>query len=159
EPLDGTRSVCEDNGARYISRAPTNVYGDAVRTGIREARGSHLVFMDADGSHSPEFVQVLYERAPFCDVAIASRYVDGGHTENTPLLRFMSRLLNVTFALVLDLDYKDVSNSFKLYRADLLEELDLRCDSFDIIEEILFKIRRLHPEAKVVEIPASFKKR
>ncbi len=158
-PMDETERVCQENGARYVSRGPGNVYGDAVRTGIREARGQWILFMDADGSHAPEFVSKLVEQAERNDVVIASRYIEGGHTENTLPLKLMSRTLNWTYAFVLNLPYKDVSNSFKLYRAELLKGLTLRCDNFDLIEEILFKLRRLNPKLRVVEIPFSFKKR
>ncbi|HEY5955949.1 MAG TPA: hypothetical protein VIV60_05325, partial [Polyangiaceae bacterium] len=63
------------------------------------------------------------------------------------------------YSVVLELPVKDVSNSFKLYRADLLKQLDLRCQNFDIIEEILFKLRRRNPQLRIKEIPFAFKPR
>lgn len=158
-PLDETEKVCLEHGARYIRRAAGNSFGDAVRAGIAAAQGVWIVCMDADGSHAPEFVAQLVAQATLHDVVIASRYVAGGHTENTLPLKIMSRTLNWTYALVLNLPYKDVSNSFKLYQARLLKGLTLRCDNFDIIEEILFKIKRANPGLRVIEIPFSFKKR
>ena len=158
-PLDATEQVCAEFGAVYVTRAPGNVFGDAVRTGIQRAQGKWVLFMDADGSHAPEFVKSLWEEAPENDIVIASRYVDGGYTENSAPLRLMSRVLNWTYSLILNLPYKDVSNSFKLYRASLLKSLHLRCDNFDVVEEILYKIVRTHPKLRVKEIPFSFKKR
>jgi dolichol-phosphate mannosyltransferase len=158
-PLDSSAEVCREVGARLVARGPTNCYGDAVRTGIREARGRFVLFMDADGSHAPELIPTLVSRLPEADVVIASRYVEGGHTENTLPLIVMSRLVNLTYSVVLGLKCKDVSNSFKLYRGELLRELSLGCDNFDVIEEILFKIRRAHPAVRIVEVPATFRKR
>jgi dolichol-phosphate mannosyltransferase len=71
----------------------------------------------------------------------------------------MSRVLNISYSLVLNLRCKDVSNSFKVYRADWLKRLSLRCANFDIVEEILFKLVRQHPRARIKEVPFSFKKR
>jgi dolichol-phosphate mannosyltransferase len=85
--------------------------------------------------------------------------VEGGHTENPWVLRAMSRIVNLCYTVVLGLPVRDVSNSFKLYRAALVRDLPLRCRDFDVIEELLFKLRRRYPEARLVEVPVSFRKR
>jgi len=158
-PMDDTAAVCRTLGVRYVNRLPGTVFGDAVRTGIREASGRKIHFMDADGSHSPEFIPQMISRAGDCDVVIASRYISGGATENNPLLIVMSRFLNVTNSIILGLPVRDVSNSFKIYPAQMLKSLQLRCDNFDIIEEILFKLKRAHPQLRILEIPYTFRKR
>jgi len=157
-PLDATADVCRRDGARHLARGPTNAYADAVRTGIAAARGQWILFMDADGSHSPELIPALFARRLDADVVIASRYVEGGHTENSRVLVLMSWIVNACYRVVLGLRVKDVSNSFKLYRADWLRELELRCDNFDVIEEILYKLR-VGYGARMVEVPATFRKR
>ncbi len=159
KPLDGTEAVCLENGVRYVSRQPGNAFGDAVRSGIAAARGEWIIFMDADGSHNPEFVKALWAQTPSHDVVIASRYVDGGFTENNRVLVLMSRVLNASYRLALGLDVRDVSNSFKAYRGELLRELTLKCQNFNVVEEILFKIKRKHPNVRMKEIPFTFKKR
>ena len=52
-----------------------------------------------------------------------------------------------------------MSNSFKLYRTADLKRLRLRCRNFDIIEEILFKLRRKNPALRIREVPFTFKQR
>ena len=52
EPMDETAEVCAANQVRHVYRTGGNHYGDAIRTGIREARGHYLLCMDADGSHT-----------------------------------------------------------------------------------------------------------
>ena len=49
--------------------------GDAVRSGIKNAVGKHTIFMDADGSHTPEFIQNLYKEREGQDIVVASRYI------------------------------------------------------------------------------------
>jgi dolichol-phosphate mannosyltransferase len=158
-PLDATELVCEEFDVRYLRRSPSNAFGDAVRVGIQEARGQWVLFMDADGSHGPEWIPRLIAERESHDVVIASRYVAGGSTENNLLLILMSMILNLTYSLVLGLKVRDVSNSYKLYRAAFLKELKLKCKNFDIIEEILFRIRRRHPQVRIKEIPFTFKTR
>ena len=159
EPLDATPEICRAEGVRHVARRPTGSYGDAFRTGLAEARGTYVACMDADGSHAPELLPALLARAEAADLVIGSRYAAGGHTENPWILRLMSRIVNLCYTVVLGLPVKDVSNSLKLYRGDLLRELRLRCDNFDVIEEILFKVHRLHPEVRIAEVPVAFRKR
>ena len=158
-PTDATAEVCAAAGARCVARSPTNVYGDAVRTGIREARGEWIAFMDADGSHAPDVLARLLAEAPPADVVVGSRYVEGGYTENPWILQLMSRVVNLCYTLVLGLPIQDVSNSFKVYRGAWLRELSLRCDNFDVIEEMVFKLHRRHRAARFREVPMAFRKR
>lgn len=159
EPMDHSNEVCVQYGIRYVSRRGGNRYGDAIRTGIAETRGEYVLFMDADGSHTPEFIPKMFDFAGQCDVVIASRYIDKGQTENNFMLVVMSRVLNVTYSLVLNLPCKDVSNSFKMYQAIHMKRLNLSCNNFDIVEEILYKIHRYNPQITIKEIPFTFKKR
>jgi dolichol-phosphate mannosyltransferase len=158
-PLDATEEVVAQAGGRLVRRGPGNCFGDAVRTGIAEAKGNYIVFMDADGSHSPELIPQLVSEAANYDVVIASRYIEGGHAENDFVLRAMSRVLNWSYSFILNLKVKDASNSFRVYRAETLKGFTLRCRNFDIVEEILVKITRYHRDATMKEIPATFKKR
>ena len=159
DSMDQTSKVCRQHYVRYIHRRGGNRYGDAVRTGVEDVLGKYVLFMDADGSHTPEFIANLFEFAEQYDIVIASRYIDQGHTENSFILELMSRVLNLTYSLVLNLPCKDVSNSFKIYRSEQLKPLTLQCNSFDIVEEILFKIHHNNPGIMIKEIPYSFKKR
>ena len=157
--LDNTPAVCKSYGIRHEVRLGGNAYGDAVRTGIATARGRVVVFMDADGSHNPEDILVMAKHIEKVDVVIASRYIDGGRTDNNLLLIILSQIVNHTFRIVLGLSCKDVSNSFKMYHIDNLRSLTLTSMNFDIIEEILYKTKRKNIDFQYIEIPASFRKR
>lgn len=159
-PMDATQELCATlDAVRYVARAGGNAYGDAVRTGIAQARGTHVIFMDSDGSHSPEWISKLYVHRDEADVVIASRYVEEGYTENSWLLTFMSRVLNVTYSVVLGIRCRDVSNSYRLYQGSQLRALTLKCDNFDIVEEVLFKLVRLRRPLVIKEVPFTFKQR
>lgn len=158
-PKDGTPEVCKEIGVTYINRRGGNTYGDAVRTGITTSKGKKVIFMDADGSHPPNVLNELYQNKDQADIVIASRYVEGGYTENSRVLVLMSLIVNMGYRIVLGLKCKDVSNSFKLYPGDDLRSLKLKCNNFDIVEEILFKMVRTNPNFTIKEVPFSFKKR
>ena len=86
KPLDATQELCVSQGVRHVRRGPGGSFGDAIRTGIGEAKGKWILCMDADGSHTPEFIPSLIHEADKNDIVIASRYIEGGFTENTPSL-------------------------------------------------------------------------
>tara|TARA_R110002072_G_scaffold1989_2_gene16399 strand:+ start:114020 stop:114736 length:717 start_codon:yes stop_codon:yes gene_type:complete len=159
EEMDGTPQACQETGSIYVNRIGGNTYGAAIRTGIDNAKGKKIVFMDADGSHHPEFIKKLYHEKDNSDIIIASRYMKGGHTENSPILILMSKIVNWGFAFVLNIKCKDVSNSYRLYDGEKLKSVELKCENFDIVEEVLYKQIKIYKDLKIKEIPFSFKQR
>jgi dolichol-phosphate mannosyltransferase len=159
QPHDRTPEVCKKNEVHYVPRERGPLYGHAIRTALRQAKGKWVIFMDADGSHNPNFIPTLWAQRETADLVIASRYIQGGRTENPAVLIFMSLMVNVAFRLALGLKCYDVSNSFRLYRGDDLRALQLKCNNFDIVEEILVKLTVAKPGYRVKEIPFVFEKR
>jgi dolichol-phosphate mannosyltransferase len=159
QPRDQTPEVCRQNGVRYVPRQQGPLYGHAIRTALRQAKGKWVIFMDADGSHNPGFLPSLWEHRDNADLVIASRYIQGGKTENPAALIFMSLMVNVAFRMALGLKCYDVSNSFRLYRGDDLRALTLKCNNFDIVEEILVKLAMARPGYRIKEVPFVFEKR
>jgi len=70
---DGTAEAARDAGAE-VYRHPYNIgNGAAVKTGIREAPGEILVFMDGDGQHNPEDISRLLDHLPEYDLVVGAR--------------------------------------------------------------------------------------
>lgn len=159
EKMDCTNEVCQKFHVKYLNRENGNFYGDAIRTGIKEAIGEKIVIMDADGSHDPKYLIEMYEVSKANDLVIGSRYVKNGKTENSLILIFMSLMVNVMYRLFLHLKVKDVSNSFRVYDGKKLKSIDITCSNFDLVEEILIKIILKYPRLTVKEVPIEFKKR
>lgn len=158
-PRDESPMVCEKHRVRYVPREGGGLYGHAIRTAVKQAHGDFVILMDADGSHNPTYVPTLWQQRHAADLVIASRYVRGGKTENPAVLIFMSLVVNLIFRFVLGLKCYDVSNSFRLYRGADFRALQLQCDHFDIVEEILVKLITFHPGYRILEIPFVFEKR
>jgi dolichol-phosphate mannosyltransferase len=92
------------------------------------------------------------------DVVIGSRYVKGGSSRNG-FNKVMSLALNWTYGVVLKLKVRDMSTSFRIYKAEQLKALTLSCDNFDILEEILVLLIAKNPALKIAEIPVAFHER
>lgn len=147
-----------------IRRLPSNSFGDAIRSGVKSipVDSALTIFMDADGSHNPSTIPRLIEimHDQNIDVGIASRYIKGGSTDNNLILKIMSRVLNSVFGAVLGIQAKDVSTNFKIYRSHQLSKIELRCDKFDILEEVLIRLRQQKKnEFTIQEIPDHFHNR
>ena len=156
--LDHTESVCRANSVVHIRRVGES-YGDAVRTGIREAKGAYTLFMDADGSHNPSDIHRLWASRSEFELVVGSRYIEGGETENPRILIFMSYIVNVVFRFVFNLRCRDVSNSFRLYRTATLRDLKLQSNNFDLIPEALIRICKRYGPGAVLEVPIRFEQR
>lgn len=161
EPMDDTKKVCRENSVKYIPRKNGNMYGDAIRTGFEEAAYDYIVVMDADGSHNPEDILRLYNRIEQsgADIVIGSRYIKGGKTDNPAILILMSYIVNGMYRLVFKIKAKDISDSFRIYQSKLVKEIKLECDNFDLVEEILIRMKQLKPTLNIQEIPICFSKR
>lgn len=90
---------------------------------------THLVEMDADGSHRPQDLPRLLRRAARPDrpgLVIGSRWVRGGQVEDWPWYReALSRGGNFYISLMLGLPVRDATAGFRVYSADALKDLDL----------------------------------
>lgn len=150
---DDTRAVAADRGCRVVLQ-PRRGLGDAVRHAFREARAPFVVTMDADHSHPPELIRSLLARRRDADLILASRYVEGGVSEDVPMRRLLSRFLNRVYCVVLGLPYHDISTGYRLYRKAALDALRLDTLEYDIQEEIVFRMHRAG--AAIIEIPLHF---
>jgi dolichol-phosphate mannosyltransferase len=128
-----------------------------------------VVNMDADLSHPPKYLPALIEAAKTghagsdqthqpADVAVGSRYVQGGGIVGWPLHRkIMSRCVNGYARLALGLPTRDCSGSFRCYRVSKLRDIALdrvRSRGYSFFEEILWHLR--HAGARFVEVPITF---
>ncbi len=162
EPLDNTAEVCEKWGARYINQEEPS-FGGAFRTGIKYANKEKFLIMDADGSHPTDRIPAIYHKfvEENCDVVIGSRYVEGGVTNDVFTSQVMSHILNFCYRIVLGIDAKDISTDYRMYRTADLKKVKLECWNFDVVEEVLLKLKLNKSECdlKAREVPIIFQKR
>lgn len=149
-------------GAHAVTRHPTNSFGDAIRTGFASSGVSteFIITMDADGSHNPDLIPSLLKNAPNAHIVSASRYIAGGSSDAKLRQQAMSRLVNFVFKVVLGEKIHDISGNYKLYRRSVIMQLELTGKNFDIIQEIVFKTKRLTGEDfRLVEVPFNWNER
>jgi dolichol-phosphate mannosyltransferase len=153
---DGTPRWAAEAGARVV-RQPGRGYADALLFGFREAQGDYVVSMDADYSHDPDFLRALWAARDDAELVIASRYVAGGYAYMPAFRRVLSRILNAVSRSVLSLPVGDLSSGFRLYHRHVLAGLAPRARRFDVLIEILARIRA--DGWRIKEVPFHYRQR
>lgn len=159
KPLDETPAVCAEQGAVYVNQEERG-FGGAFRTGIRHATKDTFLILDSDGSHDPRYIPDLYRKfKEGADVVIGSRYVSGGKTNDAKSSVFMSKILNNTFRFFLGIRARDISTDFRMYKTYQLKQIVLSCSNYDILQEVLLKLKINKPRLVIAEVPIEFNKR
>ncbi len=139
--------------------------GPAYIAGFRRALadGAELILeLDCDFSHDPADVPRLIAACESgADLALGSRYVAGGGTENWGLGRRVVSWGGSFYArLLLGVGIHDLTGGFKCYRRHVLEAIDLDAiGSKGYAFQIEMTYRALRKGFRVVEIPIRFAER
>jgi dolichol-phosphate mannosyltransferase len=164
---DGTGELADELAAGrdwvcVLHRQRKEGLGPAYLAGFREVlRGDaeYVLEMDADLSHDPADVPRLIEAcANGADLALGSRYVQGGGTENWGRgRRFVSAGGSFYARTLLGVPIRDLTGGFKCFRREVLETIDLDAvHSKGYAFQIELTYRTLRAGFTVVEVPIVF---
>jgi glycosyltransferase involved in cell wall biosynthesis len=117
---DATAQVAADAGARVVRHPYSMGNGAAIKSGARAAKGEILVFMDADGQHSPEDIAPLLARLDDgFDMVVGAR--QSGSQAN--LGRGLANgFYNWFSSLMVGQRIEDLTSGFRAVRADKFRE-------------------------------------
>ena len=162
---DGTAELAEQLGTefhvRVLRRAGRQGLATAVVDGWKLAKGDLLGVIDADLQHPPEILAALASamRESNADLAVASRYTEGGGTSDWELSRrVISSGATHMAASVLPLRLSAVSDPMSgmfAVRADAIAGAELTPLGYKILLEVLAKGRI----ERIVEVPYQFEER
>jgi len=120
-----------------------------------------VIQIDADGSHQvSDLIRMLIasEMKPNSELIIGSRWVEGGKVVNWNKAReYLSRSANKYSQFMLNLEVKDSTAGFRIYRTSLLKRMQLKTiKSEGFSFQIEMTQRALKQGAVVTEIPITF---
>ena len=158
---DGTRELLAglqtpDGPLRVLLQDRNRGKGAALRRGFRAARGEVIIVQDADLEYDPADYPALL--APIergvADVVFGSRFLGGPHR----VLLFWhfvgNRALTTLSNVLTNLNLSDVWTCYKVFRAEVLGQIDLRENRFGFEAEITSKVAR--GGWRVYEVPISY---
>lgn len=144
---------------RYYEHKKNKGKGAAIRTGMKYFTGDYLVIQDGDLEYNPKDFKrllkpILEGRA---DVVYGSRVLGNitgfkipSHYYGNMFLSFITRLLygrNIT----------DMETCYKMMKREVVLNINLKADRFDIEPEITAKI--IKKKYKIIEIPINYNSR
>jgi len=149
----GRIEVMHRTGPRGLGRSYVDGLQHALRT------DAELIFqMDADLSHSPEYLPALAAAAETHDVVIGSRYLQGVSVVNWPLHRiFLSTFANRYIKTVTGLSPSDCTSGYRCWRRDALAKIPLgrvASAGYAFLVEMLF--RAAQNGSRIGEVPIIF---
>ncbi len=168
---DGTGQLADDLAAtdsriRVLHRQRKSGLGPAYIAGLLRgvsAGFDYLITMDGDHSHDPADLPRLLAavRDGGADVAVGSRWVQGGRTAGWPLhRRLLSRGGSAYARMVLGLAMRDVTGGFKCIRRGALVALEISTiGSSGYAFNIELNYRAVRRGFTIAEVPIVFTER
>ncbi len=153
-----------DPRIKTIIRIGKRGRGRAGITGLRYALSQgadYIIEMDADFSHSPEYIPQFLSEIGNYDLIVGSRFVNGGEDRDRGVPRkIITRLAGIYSRYFLGLKIRDVSSGFRCFRKEVFEKIsldDLISTGPSIVLELLYKITS--NGFRVKEMPIIFRNR
>ena len=132
--------------------------GRAIRTGIEASTGAAVIIQDADREYEPmDYLKLLdaLDREGV-NVIYGSRFL-----EKRKVTSFWHRAVNYFLTLCTNVLFSsrltDMETCYKLMRSELVKNLSLESNGFEIEVELTAKI--LKKRERIVEVPISYKGR
>lgn len=156
---DGTRDIL----SKYVDRHTVLLHeenrgkGAAIRTGIAAVTGSHVVIQDADLEYDPADLVTMWEHMIRHDLPVlyGSRSMISGRNKDAGFSFYWGGQLVTLVTNVLYFQrLTDEPTCYKMFSAELLKSLPLRCEGFEFCPEVTAHVaKRGHV---ITEIPISY---
>ena len=149
-------SAQQNAKVRLVRRSPPCGVGRALKTGFSNLnpQAEYVLTMDSDFVENIAQVRLLIDAMEKrnCDGVIGSRFVEGGRVVRYPFIkRLMNRFFHAVVKAIFDVKQNDLTNNFKLYRADIFRSLPWRSNDFAMNAET--GLLPILAGYKLVEVP------
>ena len=157
---DSTREILfkiKDDDIKIIFNEENRGKGSAIISGIKLAGGEMIVIQDADLEYDPNELVFLVDTMVKNDykVLYGSRFMKNKFPAGMSAGNYVAnKILNLAVLLLFNFRITDEATCYKLFRADVLKKMDLKCKGFEFCPEVTAKL--LRNKIKIYEVPISY---
>ena len=158
---DGTRDILKGEIRKKITKIlfneSNNGKGYCVKKGIENSTGNVIIIQDADLEYDPKEYSKLLKPIveEHADVVYGSRFIG---SEERRILFFWhtvaNKLLTLLSNMFTNLNLTDMETCYKVFKRDIIENIDLKEKRFGFDPEITAKIAKLKP--RIYEVGISY---
>jgi len=154
---DGARAQDSLNQIKVVFQPFNQGKGAALKTALGHVTGDVIIIQDADLEYDPKDYPGLLEpiQAGLADVVYGTRFVGGGAHRVLFFWHSMgNRALTLLSNMLTNLNLSDMEVGYKVFRADVLNGIDLKCKRFGFEPEITMKLAK--KGCRFYEVPISY---
>jgi len=160
---DGTVEILKeisekDKNINIILKEKNEGKGSAIREGLKCVNGDVVVIQDADLEYEPTdwigMLKVIDEKK--ADVVYGSRVL-GKNKKSSFVFYLGGRMLSIITNFLYGAGITDEPTCYKMFRAEIIKSLNLKCRGFEFCPEVTAKIRK--KGIKIYEVPIHYNPR
>ncbi|MCB0724212.1 MAG: glycosyltransferase family 2 protein [Ignavibacteriae bacterium] len=154
------KSLSEDRNIplKVLTHPQNRGKGAAIKTGLSIASGDLVLIQDADLEYNPKDYEALIK--PFNEKCVHVVYGSRNLIRNPKsslAFYYGGRLLSILTNIIYGSKITDESTCYKVFKTELLRDLNLENEGFDFCPEVTAKI--LKQKIKIHEVPISYSPR
>lgn len=156
--LDELHKLFPDVEFKIFHKPVNEGKGAALRDGFKHASGHVIVIQDADLEYDPQdymkLLQPIVDNK--ADVVYGSRFIGEPHRVLYFWHTLGNKFLTAFSNSFTNLNLTDMEVCYKVFRKEVLDRIEIRCNRFGFEPEITAKIAKYRPRLRIYEVGVAY---